>query len=67
MKLKRESERKLIWVCRGEDTIIIMHLRRHSWPISKTLLDASLWSKFNEMAGLSFLHSGFSPLNLIRT
>ncbi|RZC57589.1 hypothetical protein C5167_004892 [Papaver somniferum] len=85
MKLKQESERKLIWglvlgraaeavsesswveldfqpdeeinrekifqVCRSEDTIIIMHLRRHSWPISKTLLDASLWNAKSNKKG----------------
>ncbi|RZC67646.1 hypothetical protein C5167_011336 [Papaver somniferum] len=71
MKLKRESERKLIWswvdldlqpdeeinrekifqVCRSEDTIIIMHLRRLSWPIIKTLLDASLWKAKSNKKG----------------
>ncbi|RZC58835.1 hypothetical protein C5167_006139 [Papaver somniferum] len=57
MKLKRESERKWIWVCRDKESRVWfweeqlrLCLNRQSWPISKTLLDASLWSKFNEMA-----------------
>ncbi|KAI3904415.1 hypothetical protein MKW98_014595 [Papaver atlanticum] len=63
-QMKKSIDKKYFRFVVVKIPLLIMHLRRflmsnrqrQKWPISKTLLDASLWSKFNEMAmGLLFM------------